>query len=179
MHVQAYDFVARATEDLRQRGQGRMPPGTTVLEIGSLDINGSIRPLFAGASSYHGVDIVAGPGVDEIADAATWVPPRQYSVVICAEVLEHAPAWRDILAMMWQATEPSGRLLMTCATEPRPPHSAIDGLALRPDEYYANVPVASVVSIVQQWRAASWSVDWARDRGDLYLSATKSPATCP
>lgn len=176
MHVQAYEFVERATDDLRRRGGGRMPPDTTVLEIGSLDVNGSVRPLFVGATSYHGVDIVDGPGVDEVADATTWVPPRAYSVVVCAEVLEHAPAWRDILAMMWQATEPGGRLIMTCATDPRPPHSAVDGLSVRPGEHYANVPVRAVIAIAQQWPKSTWSIEWARGRGDLYLTATKSPA---
>jgi hypothetical protein len=37
--------------------------GTRVLDIGSLDINGSVRPLFRGGT-YTGIDVAAGPGVD-------------------------------------------------------------------------------------------------------------------
>ena len=36
-----------------------------VLEFGSLDINGTVRDVIA-ADHYHGIDQVAGPGVDEV-----------------------------------------------------------------------------------------------------------------
>jgi hypothetical protein len=39
------------------------PPSTT------LDVNGTVRDVFAGASAaYHGVDIRPGAGVDEVLD---------------------------------------------------------------------------------------------------------------
>ena len=51
MHVQVFEWVARQVTER---------PASSVLEIGSLDINGSVRPLFASAGHYHGLDIVAG-----------------------------------------------------------------------------------------------------------------------
>lgn len=165
MHAQAFDWVARQVTSL--------PAAPTVLEIGSLDINGSVRPLFPAAPHYHGLDLVAGAGVDEVADAATWSPPRTYDVVVSAEVLEHAPTWREILSMMWSATAPGGVLLMTCATDPRAPHSAVDGLDVRPEEHYENVPARSLRSFVATWGVADWSIEWAQDRGDIYLRVAK------
>ena len=103
MHVQVYDWFTRQASMLEL-------DGAAVLEIGSLDINGSVRPLFAGVGHYHGVDIVGGPGVDEVADAATWTPHRSYDVVACAEVLEHTDSWPSILDVMWSAVAPGGRL---------------------------------------------------------------------
>ena len=166
MHQQAYQWVA-----------AHVPPpdgvagstATAVLEIGSLDINGSVRPLFPHAAHYHGLDLVAGDGVDEVADASTWVPPRTYDVVVSAEVLEHAPPWRDILSMMWAATAPGGTLLMTCAGPGRAPHSAVDGLEVREGEHYANVSPAEVRALIADWGVSRWALEWASDRGDLYL----------
>ncbi|MEJ5255102.1 MAG: methyltransferase domain-containing protein [Acidimicrobiales bacterium] len=164
MHVQAYDFVARHAAGTA---------GARVLEIGSLDINGSVRPLFATAASYHGLDLVAGPGVDEVADAADWRSAPRFDVVVSTEVLEHAPRWRDILTNAWEALVPGGRLIVTCATDPRPPHSAVDGWALRDGEWYGNVPVSGVLELVRRWGATRWSLEVALDRGDLYLRADK------
>lgn len=147
--------------------------GAAVLEIGSLDINGGIRAQFGAAAHFHGLDRVAGPGVDEVADAARWRPGRRYDVVASAEVLEHADEWPAVLAMMWSAVAPGGHLLMTCATEPRAPHSAVDGHDVRPGEHYANVAPAAVRRLVATWTTASWSLEVALGRGDLYLAASR------
>ena len=162
MHEQAYDWIAAHVARA-----GFASP--SVLEIGSLDINGSVRPLFPNASHYHGLDLVAGDGVDEVADASSWTPPRSYDVVVSAEVLEHAPTWREILSMMWSATAPGGVLLMTCATEPRAPHSAVDGWDVRDGEHYANVAAADVRGLLAAWGVSRWAIERAADRGDLYL----------
>jgi hypothetical protein len=167
VHVQVHEWFAGRATRLRL-------DGGCVLEVGSLDINGSIRSLFGAADRYHGLDVVAGPGVDEVADAAAWTPPERYDVVACAEVLEHAPAWRAILDVMWSATTPGGTLLMSCATDPRAPHSAVDGQAVRPGEHYANVAPADVRAVVERWRPAEWSIEVAAHRGDLYLAAVKA-----
>ena len=164
MHVQAYDFVARSVA-------GR--PAARVLEIGSHDVNGSVRPLFAAAERYHGLDLADGPGVDEVADAADWQPDDAYDVVVSTEVLEHAPRWREVLATGWDALAAGGRLVVTCATDPRPPHSAVDGWALRPGEWYRNVPPAEVLEVLDGWGARSWAIEVALDRGDLYLRVDK------
>jgi hypothetical protein len=166
VHVQARDWFARHAARLDL-------DGCRVLEIGSLDINGSIRPLFAEAAHYHGLDVVPGPGVDEVADAATWTTTVRYDVVACAEVLEHAPAWAAILEVMWAATASGGTLLMSCATDPRPPHSAVDGQAVRAGEHYANVPAAAVRDVIAGWDTTTWSIEVAAGRGDLYVSAVK------
>lgn len=167
MHAQVFDWIAAQVA-------GRHPE--TVLEIGSLDINGSVRPLFPGVPHYHGIDLADGPGVDEVADATTWQPDRPHDVVVCAEVLEHAPAWPEILGTMWAATAPGGLLLMTCACEPRAPHSAVDGWDVRDGEHYANVEPAEVIRVVRGWEAPSWRVTANRGRGDLYLRVDRPPA---
>lgn len=164
MHAQAHDFVAAHAAALRP---------ASVLEIGSLDVNGSVRPLFAGARRYLGIDIAPGPGVDEVADAADWSSDERFDVVVSTEVLEHAPRWSDVVANAWTALAPGGTLLVTCATDPRPPHSAVDGWDVRPGEWYQNVDPEAMLALVRELGAARWLIEVALDRGDLYLRADK------
>lgn len=165
MHQQAYDFVARHCADL-------IAP--RVLEVGSCDVNGSVRPLFAGARAYHGIDVVEGPGVDEVADGAIWRSPGAFEVAVSTEVLEHAPRWAAMLFGMWEGLVPGGRLIVTCATDPRPPHSAVDGLAPRPGEHYANVEALELVAHLRALAPRAWRLEVHTDRGDLYLRADKA-----
>lgn len=171
MHQQALDFVAAHAIGL---------PAASVLEIGSLDINGSVRPIFSATPRYHGLDLVAGPGVDEVADAAEWCPPDEpFDVVVSAEVLEHAPRWVDVLETAWAALAAGGTLLMTCATDPRPPHSAVDGWEVRDGEWYRNVPADEVRDLLRRWGCREWAIEVHRDRGDLYLRARRPEGSAP
>lgn len=165
MHVQAYDFVARCAAGLGS---------VDVLEIGSCDVNGSVRPLFPGAVRYHGLDVVAGFGVDEVADAAQWHAPAAFDVAVSTEVLEHTAQWADVVRNAWEALRPGGLLILTCAAEPRPRHSAVDGWDVRPGEHYANVQPRELVALVRALGARRWLVEHHADRGDLYLSADQA-----
>jgi hypothetical protein len=160
VHVQAHEFVARHAQTLRPE---------SVLEIGSLDVNGSVRPLFPTARRYHGIDVVDGPGVDEVVDAAEWRATELFDLVVSTEVLEHAPRWPAILQNAWDAMAPGATLLLTCASEPRPPHSAVDGWDLREGEWYENVLPEPLLAVVRRWQPAAWQLEVALDRGDLYL----------
>lgn len=128
-------------------GQFRSLDDVSVLDIGGRDLNGSPRMFFPNASPYHVLDLYPGPNVDIVADAATWKPEFNfpagemgYDLVICTEVFEHTPAWREILATAWSALRPGGWLLFTCAGPGRPVHSGISAVwALEPGEHYANV----------------------------------------
>ena len=62
-----------------------------VLEVGSLDINGSVRNMFK--SSYTGIDLQEGKGVDIVMDAVdikNKFEPESFDCVLCLETLEHA-----------------------------------------------------------------------------------------
>lgn len=129
MHPEAHDFVAQAVAD--------MGPFERTVEFGSHDINGGIRHLFAG--SYYGVDPVAGPGVDVVADAAEWLADEPIDCVVCCEVFEHLAEWPALLASAARALRPGGVLILTMAGPGRGPHSAVDGNALREGEWYENI----------------------------------------
>lgn len=135
MHEAAYKYVSRfASSDPLQ-----------IIEIGSRDINGSIRPLFP-LAQWIGLDLHAGPSVDVVCDALDYVPPRFVDAVVCCEVLEHAPYWDQLLIVAGSWLKAGGRLMMTCAGTGRQEHSAIDGGELRELEYYKNLTKTEVES---------------------------------
>ena len=95
---------------------------TKVLEIGSLDINGSIRAFFSNAD-YVGIDVAEGPGVDVVCQGQEFrAEPGSFDVAISCEVMEHNPHWRETFMNMCALTRPGGLVVMTCATVGRPEH---------------------------------------------------------
>lgn len=82
------------------------------LEVGSLDVNGSVRGLFTGA--YVGVDMRDGPSVDVVAlGSALPFPDASFDVVVSTELLEHDAAWWVSIAEMRRVLRPGGHLLIT------------------------------------------------------------------
>ena len=94
--------------------------GTYVLEVGSLDINGTVRDFFT-ESYYRGVDLEEGPGVDIVCPGQDLeYPTNHFDVCISAECFEHNPYWLETFVNMIRM---SGNLVVfTCATEGRPEH---------------------------------------------------------
>jgi hypothetical protein len=115
---------------------GHVAPGY-VLDVGGRNVNGTPRQLFD--QDYTVLDVRDAPDVDIVADVVTWQPDREYPVVICAEVLEHAERWEGIVRGCARALGHNGQLIITCAGPGRATHSAVDGGPLRSGEWYANV----------------------------------------
>jgi len=92
--------------------------GNSVLEVGSLNVNGSVRPIVQafGPSSYIGVDIQIGAGVDEICDAYDIVShfgEDQFDLLISTELLEHVRDWRKVVSNFKNVLKPGGLLFIT------------------------------------------------------------------
>ena len=65
----------------------------SVLEVGSADVNGSYRNIFAPLDcSYHGVDLAPGIGVDTVLDDPYSLPfaDDTFDVVLSGQTFEHA-----------------------------------------------------------------------------------------
>jgi SAM-dependent methyltransferase len=134
--------------------------------------------------------------VDVVADAATYQPDFTPDTVVCCEVLEHAENAAAIVENAYRMLAPGGLFIMTCAMEPRAPHSAVDGGPLeriestfqawhpcmyRPvgggaAEFYRNVSVLDF----QRWAQLSPGVDFLIENieqdpkaGDLRVLARK------
>jgi SAM-dependent methyltransferase len=135
-----------------------------VLEVGSLDINGSVRDLFSNCD-YTGVDLQPGPGVDLACPGHLLaLPSASFDTVISAECFEHNPFWRETLANMLRMTRPGGLVLISCATTGRKEHGTS---RTNPDaspftvaqkwDYYRNL---TAHDLEQGVNLAGWLADW-------------------
>ena len=135
-----------------------------VLEVGSLDINGSVRELFVNCE-YTGVDLQLGPGVD-LACQGQLVdfPTAHLDTTISAECMEHNPFWRETIANMLRMTRSGGLVLISCATTGRLEHGTT---RTNPDaspftsaeqwHYYENLTAGDLESSLH---LPGWLADW-------------------
>ncbi len=97
--------------------------GARILEIGSYDYNGGIRPLFESASAYTGVDLIEGPGVDVVASGhALDFPDGSFDITLSSECFEHDEHWRETFVNMVRMTAPGGLVAFSCASRGRTEH---------------------------------------------------------
>ena len=107
MHDSVMAFVQGHIEQLE-------PDDRTVLEVGSYDVNGAVRGLFAAWPNYLGVDVAEGPGVDVVVYAGQPYPVSDCSVVVSTEMLEHDRRPWITMQHMMDALAGDGTLLLTC-----------------------------------------------------------------
>ncbi len=92
--------------------------GRRVAELGSRDVNGSLRKIVAlwAPAEYVGLDIEPGPGVDIVCPAENAVEKLgagTFDLVISTEMLEHARDWRKVVSNIKNLCKPGGTLLVT------------------------------------------------------------------
>lgn len=158
--------------------------GARVLEIGSYDVNGSVRRLFEGAGEYVGVDLVEGPGVDRVVDgSAIDDPDGSWDVTLSGECFEHDPHWEDTLATMVRVTRPGGLVAFTCASRGRIEHGTSRTTATESPgtqsvglDHYRNVSAAQVRALrLDEW-FSSWMLHYAPVAADLYFAGVRRGA---
>lgn len=165
-----------------QRRFPRYFEGSRVLEIGSLNINGSIRQFFRGCD-YLGVDLGPGPDVDFVcAGQDLRLPEAAFDVTCSTECFEHNPYWRETFANMVRMTRPGGLVCVTCATEGRPEHGtprttpADSPFTSAGSDYYRNLGADDFRRALDLGAAFAWHefrVD--RDSHDLYFAGLRPP----
>jgi SAM-dependent methyltransferase len=157
------------------------------LEIGSLDINGSVRTFFPDPARYVGIDVAAGPGVDRVCLGHEFHDEEGgWDAVLSCESFEHNPHYRETFANMIRLARPGALVLFTCAAPGRPEHGTS-----------RTSPEASPLTVAQGWdyyRNLSRSdfsqpeIDAAFDRyaffrnlrtADLYFAGLKRGASAP
>lgn len=81
-------------------------PKAKVLELGSYDVNGSLRSHAPKTTEYVGLDLEAGPGVDFVVEPGKpWpVEDNHFDLVLASSVFEHDPMfWLTFLQMVKKA----------------------------------------------------------------------------
>jgi SAM-dependent methyltransferase len=91
-----------------------------ILEIGSLNINGSIRQFFD-SCDYTGVDLDSGQDVDLVAKGEDLdFPDKTFDIVCSCECFEHNPEWVRTFDNMTRMSK--CLVFFSCATTGRPEH---------------------------------------------------------
>lgn len=94
-----------------------------VLEVGSYDVNGTIRKIFNGSKSYTGADLTLGPGVDiAMSGHELNAPDGSFDISLSCECFEHNPFWKATFSNMIRMTAPGGYVIMTCGSVGRIEH---------------------------------------------------------
>ncbi|MFA5870341.1 MAG: methyltransferase domain-containing protein [Candidatus Paceibacterota bacterium] len=92
--------------------------GKDVIEVGSYDVNGSVRSIVGllNPKKYIGVDIKDGPGVDFVCDASSLVDKfgkESFDVVISTELMEHVRDWKTVISNIKKICKPEGTIIIT------------------------------------------------------------------
>jgi SAM-dependent methyltransferase len=112
----------------QEHGRAEDFDGKAVVEVGSYDVNGSIKSLIVKnwkPSSYSGIDARPGPCVDFVCDASGLVDlfgTELVDVVVSTEMLEHAEDWRTAIDQMKKVLRPHGMIYLTCRGPGFPKH---------------------------------------------------------
>lgn len=120
MHPSVIDFVRKSLSAEEVKGK-------KVLEVGSLDVNGSPRPtvMHLGPSEYWGVDCWLGPSVDIVCkadDLERTFGREVFDVVLSTEMLEHVEDWRLVVSQLKRAVKKGGILVTTTRSPGFPYH---------------------------------------------------------
>lgn len=91
--------------------------GKRIIEVGSYDVNGSLRYIveLLQPAEYIGVDIVKGPGVDIICPIDNLVKmfgKESFDVVISTCTLEHIKDWKKAIQNIKNICKPNGIILI-------------------------------------------------------------------
>jgi SAM-dependent methyltransferase len=96
-----------------------------VLEIGSHDVNGTVRQFFEDATEYTGIDMTPGPGVDLVLNAEALLDhfgDESFDTILCCEMLEHDILFLHTVHEIHMMLKPGGMLIITTPTFGFPLH---------------------------------------------------------
>ncbi len=105
MHLSALN-IGRAFFEMYAQEDSR------ILDVGSYDVNGTLRSVAPPGAAYTGIDLSAGPGVDIVLEDARRYPfPNDsFDLVVSTSCFEHDPMfWVSFLEML-RVLRPGGHL---------------------------------------------------------------------
>ncbi len=94
----------------------------SVLEVGSLNINGTVRDFFSNTTMYIGLDLMEGPEVDLVCPGKDFKHESIFDTVISTECFEHDKDWIKTFLNMIENTRENGLVIFTCASNGRHEH---------------------------------------------------------
>lgn len=182
MHGSSYQRMAAFACQVRERFSGRP---IRLLDVGSMNVNGDYRGLFAWEKvEYVGLDVAPGPGVDLVPqDPYQWseLPDNTFDVIISGQALEHVEYPWLVLEQIARKLKPEG-LVCLIAPSRGPQHRyPVDCYRYLPDGMaalarWAGLEVLEIGCVQEDEKYPDGSELW----GDCSCVLTKrAPAACP
>lgn len=143
MHKYIRDFITHVS--------ALYPPsftGKKVLDVGSLDVNGTNREHFRDCV-YFGLDLAPGKNVDYVSPCHEFrvFPDNYFDVIISTDMLEHDQHWHKSMCHMVDLLHPGGLWVWTAAGPYRATHGVIGAdpsASPLTNDYYRNIETGMV-----------------------------------
>jgi SAM-dependent methyltransferase len=110
-------------------------PKISILEVGSMNINGELRALKTSNMEWFGLDLDVGPGVDRVIELGKSFPldGRRFDLVVASSVFEHdIQFWNTFLEII-RATNNTGIVLLIVPSQGAYHRHPLDAFRFYPD----------------------------------------------
>lgn len=113
--------------------------GGRIAEIGSYDVNGTLRSGASNCDEYVGIDLGAGPGVDVVATAGERLPlpDASFDCVLASSAFEHDPKFWFTFLEMCRICKPGGYVYVSAPTNGAVHRYPLDCWRFYPDAGHA------------------------------------------
>jgi ubiquinone/menaquinone biosynthesis C-methylase UbiE len=128
-----------------------------ILDVGSMDINGTLREFVPDSSSYVGADRESGPGVDVILGNIKYLPfdHDSFDLVISTSCLEHDPQFWTTFYEMCRVVKRGGFIYLSAPSNGPVHRHPVDCWRFYPD-------------------AADALASWVTQAGDMIIDVVEN-----
>jgi hypothetical protein len=116
-----------------------------VLEVGSFNVNGSVRDYFSDITNYIGLDWRPGPCVDVVMLAHKYEPDIKFDTIISASMMEHDPFYKESITNMIRLLSERGGLFLSWGAAREGAHEVHSA----PDNQFHALPVGKVFTLLE------------------------------
>jgi SAM-dependent methyltransferase len=159
-------------------------PKARILEIGSMDVNGSLRDFAEPSTQYVGVDLEKGPAVDVVVKPGERLPfdDASFDLIMASSAFEHDPRFWETFLEMCRVAQPGGHIYVNAPSNGGVHRYPLDcwrfypdaGLALMDYAKTSKIPIDLVESFVGKRYQDSWD-GW----NDFVAIFRKGPSKVP
>ena len=174
-HQQQVNFLESVKEKFPDRFKN-----CSVLDVGSLDINGNTRFLFE-KPKYIGIDVGEGPNVDFVCKGHEFSSDEKFDIVVSTECFEHDMYYKETLKNCVNLCKPGGMFIFTCASTGRAEHgtrrtSPSDAPLLQGEwsDYYKNLTEQDIREVLDIEKIfVDFKFTYEPNHKDLYFWGVK------
>jgi len=159
-------------------------PKARVLEIGSMDVNGSLRDAAEPTTHYVGVDLEAGPAVDVVVKPGEKLPfdDDSFDLVMASSAFEHDPRFWETFIEMCRVVQSGGHIYVNAPSNGGVHRYPLDCWRFYPDAGLALVDYARTqqvqVDLVESFVGKRYPETWD-GWNDFVAVFRKGPSKAP